>query len=406
MNARQAIRTIGRGKQAIPVIRLEGGAHERGVQRGTQMGSMIATRVERILKGYGGLASRSDLLRLADESEAALHRRAPDTITELRGMSEGSRIAWDDLRVASLVRTVGFQAVLGSTMRLEAECLCVLASNGATADQHPLLGKNADYVTSVSGIDDLFVMEVVPERGYAHIGIGVYPEKVCQPEGMNERGLAVVGAGQYPSDGRDAFAAKLPTGPDIYQLYGDILSRCATVQEAIDAMREPVHGYTGRVMILADATGAWAKVEMTYATLKVYEPEPEAFYATNHVAAGTSGVFSSRETQAMITDRSARPGAYRRYDHTMDLLVQHAGRIDVSTMQAILRDHFDGAGLTSPCKHVDPAVVANQPPLEALPTLSSVVFEPATRRAWLTKGAPCVSEFVALTVPTAERVAA
>lgn len=399
-----AIRTIGTGEQAIPVIRLEGPARERGVQRGELMRQMIARRVDRILQGYRGLATREELFRLADESEAALRRRAPDTIAELRGMSDGARIPWDDLRVASLVRTVGFQAVLGSTLRLE-DCLCVLASNSATADGSPLLGKNADYVTSVSGVEDLFVMEVIPDRGFAHIGIGVYPEKVCQPEGMNERGLAIVGAGQYPSDGRDAFAARRPTGPDIYQLYGDILSACATVTEAIDAMREPPHGYTGRVMILADATGAWAKVEITYSLIKVYEPEPDARYAANHVAAGTSGVFSSREMQSLITDRNDRPGAYRRYDRTMDLLVGRAGTIDADAIKSILRDHYDGPGLTSPCKHVDPAIVDTLPPLEALPSLSSVVFEPATGRAWLTKGAPCVSDFVEISVPTAHRVA-
>jgi hypothetical protein len=167
-------------------------------------------------------------------------------------MSEGSRISWDDLRVASLVRTVGFQAVLGSTMRLEAECLCVLASNGATSDQHPLLGKNADYVTSVSGIDDLFVMEVILNAD-THTSASAFIPKKSASRGNERAGLAVVGAGQYPSDGRDAFAAKLPTARTFISSTATSFhaARRSRKRSTRCANRPWLHR---RVMILADAT--------------------------------------------------------------------------------------------------------------------------------------------------------
>lgn len=396
------MRTIGTGDQTIPVIRLVGTPRQRGLQRGALMRDMISRRVTRILEAYAALGPRPVLLRLANEAEAAIARRHPRVLEELRAMAEGAELAWDDLRIASLVRTVGFQAAIGSKVNLD-DCLCVVASKGATRDGRPLLGKNADYVTSVSTTDDLFVMEVIPDRGFAHVGVGVYPEKVCQPEGMNERGLAIVGAGQYPRDGADAFAEGRPTGADIYHLYGDILTDCATVSDAIEVIQEGPHGYTGRVMILADDTAAWAKVEITHELSRVLGPDAEA-HASSQLDAGTSGVFSARETQELITTRSDWPAAYRRYDHVMDLLSRSAGQIDLARIIAILRDHYDGPGLSSPCKHVDPAVVPNVKPLEALPTKSAVVFEPAARRVWVTKGAPCVSDFIPLEVPAGAAV--
>ena len=40
------------------------------------------------------------------------------------------------------------------------------------------------------------------------------------------------------------------------------------------------------------------------------------------------------------------------------------------------------------------------PPLEALPTLEALLFEPARLRGWIAKGAPCSTSFVPFTVPT------
>lgn len=394
-----APRELKGGKSAIPVVRVTGGPYERGAQRGEQIPDMVRRRVDSMLAGYASLAPREYLVRLADESEAALRRAVPYVVEELRGISDAANIRWDDLRIAALVRTVGFQAQIGSKI-LADECLCVVAAGPATADGGVIIGKNGDFLTTVSSVDDLLILEVIPDKGYAHVAIGVYPEKPTQPEGMNERGLAVVGAGQYPRDGARAFEAHVPTGPDIYHTLAKVYLECATVDEAIEALRPAPRGYTGRVMIIADASGDWAKLEITYDHLSVRRPEADALYPANHVGAGTSGVYGDPAMQALITDRRARPAAYARYDHMMELLISHAGRIDARVAQDLLRDHWNGAGLTSPCKHIDGIRAEDVPPLEALPTRESLVFEPRTLQAWIAKGEPCRNEYLPFRVPT------
>lgn len=383
----------------LTVVRVSGPPYQRGTERGEQIPDMIRRRVDSMLAGYAGLAPRARLLRLADESEKALVRAVPFVVDELRGIGAAARVDWDDLRIAALVRTVGFQASIGSRIRQD-DCLCVVASGPATADGGVVIGKNGDFLTTVSSVDDLLVLEVVPDKGYAHLAIGVYPEKPTQPEGLNERGLAVVGAGQYPSDGARAFEQETPTGPDIYHVLAKVYLECATVDEAIEVLRPAPRGYTGRVMLIADATGAWAKLEITHEHLSVRRPEADALYPTNHVGAGTSGVYGDPDLQALITDRTKRPAAYARYDHMMELLTSHAGRIDADVAQDLLRDHWNGPGLLSPCKHIEGIRAEDVPPLEALPTRESLVFEPRALRAWVAKGEPCRNGYQLFRVPS------
>lgn len=384
----------------IPIVRVVGPAYERGRQRGEQIPQMIRRRVESMNEGYRRIAPRPRLLQLADEAEAVLREKVPSAVAELRGISDSTGIGWDELRIAALVRTVGFQAVMGSEIVRQDDCLCIVASGPATADGDIIVGKNGDFLTSVSAVDDLFITEVVPDRGYAHVAVGVYPEKPTQPEGMNERGVAVVGAGQYPKDGLRAFETGTPTGACIYHVLQRVYTEAATVDEAIAILADAPRGYTGRVMLIGDATGAWAKVEITYEHMSVKRPDADARYRTNHIGAGTSGVFSDPAMQSLITDRRERPAAYARYDLMMELLVANAGRIDAALAQDLLRDHTSGPGLSSPCKHIDGVRAEDVPPLEALPTLEALLFEPARLRGWIAKGAPCSTSFVPFTVPT------
>jgi hypothetical protein len=378
----------------IPVVRVIGSPSERGRQRGQLIPDMVRRRVDSQVRAYSGLATRDRLLRLADEAESALVARAPETIEELDGIARGAGLDWDDLRIAALVRTVGFQAAIGSAVSQE-DCLCIAISGAATTNGEPVLGKNGDFVLSVSALDDLFITEVVPDHGHPHVAIGVYPEKPTQPEGMNDRGLTVVGAGQYPSDGRAAFEAGRPTGACLYHVLARVYRECETIEEAVELLRPGPRGYTGRVMFIGDDSGRWAKLEITYDDLHVAYSD-----AGHRVAAGTSGVFNEPRMQAMITSPRDRPAAYARYQRAMDLLSEQTGRLNAERARAILAMHGpDGPGLSTPCKHVDGIAPESLPPLECLPTLESLVFEPAQLRGWLAKGPPCTTSFLSFEVP-------
>lgn len=375
----------GRG---IPVVLVSGGPYERGLQRARQVPNLIASRVERVCSAYRAIDGGASAKMTADRVEPAVARRSPDLLTELRGISEGSGIPYEDLRIAAFGRSV--QNAEQVRAGLNDDCSCIVASGPATVDGRLLMAKNADLMPPLLDSTDYVIVIVTPDAGYKHVLAGFFPERPTQPEGMNEHGLTLIGAGQAPADGRAAWAADSPVGLAVHDAQARIYATCRTVDEALEVLHEEPRGYYGRVLFVGDATGAWAKVEVSYGSIAVSRPEPDLSFPLNFAAAGVSGVFTAPNMRGLLKGRTAAPNPYVRYDRYMSLLQDRAGRLTRDEVIQILRDHGQGAGADSICKHSDGA------------TLGASIFEPERRRAWVAQGAPCKADFVPVPIPWAK----
>jgi predicted choloylglycine hydrolase len=358
---------------AVPFIRVRGAPYERGFERGRTIPHMIHARIAAEVKPLSP-ARRAAMLAVGRLAEQALAAALPDVLEEMRGIADGAQVSRDDV-------TVAFAGMRGSAF-VPDECSCFVASCAATRTGESIVMKLADLPPSMS-TDSLVVIGVEPDRGRSYVTVGYYPEQAVQPEGMNDAGLTVVGAGQQPSDGRAAMAEGRRPGVSVYDVLYRIYRDCATVDEAIDVLAEGPRGFTGRTMIVADAAGDWAKIEVGFNQIAVRRPEPDAAYRTNFVAAGVMGVFTERATHDLVLSRREDPDAYRRYDRYLDVLTKAAGGIDVATAIALAQDHDGGPGSGSICKHS-----------QAFRTLGAVVFQPAQRRALIANGPPCETEFI------------
>lgn len=372
----------------IPVVVVNGDPYERGRQRARQIPGLIGSRVERVCRAYRAIDGGASAVATTNRVEASVARLAPELLEELRGVADGSGLSWDDLRLAAFGRSV--QNAEQVRARLDEDCSCLVAAGPATVDGRLIMAKNADLMPPLLDGTDYLIMFVTPDKGYRHALIGVFPERPTQPEGMNEHGLTIIGSGQAPADGREAWATNSPVGLAVHDAQARIYATCKTVDEALEVLREDPRGYYGRVLFVGDATGAWAKVEISHANIAVSKPEPDLHFPLNHVAAGVSGVFSAPHMRGLLKNRSSGENPYVRYDRYMTLLQELAGGLTRDKVTGVLRDHGPGAGAASICKHADGA------------TLGAVIFEPETRQAWVAQGAPCEAEFVPLSLPWAK----
>jgi isopenicillin-N N-acyltransferase-like protein len=369
---------IGNG---IPLIRVHGSPYERGLQHGKAIPEMIHSRIRRAISHNQGPAEKADAMRVADKVEKVLAVRLPETLEELHGIADGAGADWDDLRLAVLAG--------GGGLRYLATCSIFAATRTATSDGHLIIGAGGDLNPPVLTDQDFFVRVVHPSRGYGYVTMGVFPERPIQPEGMNERGVTIVGVGQSPVDGKQAYREDLPVGVSLYESMQWVHTECATIDDVLKVLRDSPRGYTGRTMIVGDASGEWAKVEVTYNHIEVLRPEPDALYAANFVTAGVSGTYVGPTTHSLVSDRGQEPDQYDRYDRYMTLLTQNAGKIDLDFAQRLLRDHSPTPGSSSICRH------------SAVSTLDAMLFAPESRKVWVLKGRPCENAFYEVETPTA-----
>lgn len=361
--------------EKLPFLHVSGTPYEMGKQRGEMVADMVASRVRKVLDTYAKTMDPAVVTANARRFEVVLDRDLPEALEELRGVSDGSGVDWTDLRNA--VMGAGGGAGVG----VKLDCSVMGVTGPATTDGATYVAKNGDLYPPSMTDDDVVVMHVKPEHGYSYLEMGILAEGVRRPDGINEMGLALVGCGQGPKDGVAAYQQGLPVGVPVYDRYCDIYARCATVEEALAVLRETPRGYTGRTMILADAYGAMAKVEISYGKMSVQYPEHQRTFPTNFVTAGVSGTWSSEDMWQQVTNIHERPPAYVRYDRYMNLLHSQAGSFDLERVKAVLGDHDPEPGANSICKHDDG------------PTLECFIFEPKSRRAWAALGNPCTAEF-------------
>lgn len=370
----------------LPFIRLSGSAYERGWQRGQAIPHLVATRTERLITSLLGGRTIEYVTAIADRYEAAVARHQPDAVTELHGIAEGSDIPWSDFRLGA------FGGAGGGSL----ECSVFAATGSATTDGGLVMAKNGDLAPPMMTEDDVLVAEVRPEDGYRYLEMGIHPEKASQPDGMNEAGLTVIGCGQKVRDGSEAAASGADIGMSVYEMQRQISRQCATVDEAIAVLEASPRGFTGRTLILGDASGRWAKVEISYADIAVFRPEPDRDFPANHVTAGVSGTFSAPHMRPLVTTRQQRPAAYVRYDRYMSVLTRDAGNIDIGYAKSLVAEHDQGRTPNSICKHTEGDAVVKVSGHNEGPTLESFIFEPQQRRVWAAKGHPCDGNFVEL----------
>jgi predicted choloylglycine hydrolase len=347
-----------------------------GRQHGHQVVRLRPPIVEAIEARFAQVESDSPDERfesLVRETAEVLREMDPPILEMIRGQAEALELDLDTLLRYDLVSYLRDDLITGQTANSASEgCTTWAAVGSATADGEPLLVKNRDYRPEHLPLQ-IFVT-ATPTVGYRYI----YGSSAGSPgvfnSGMNEKGLAIA----------DTHVCSTDIGPGLpdYSLMMHILEEHDTVRSALDYLSSvPRMGRNN--LILADAGGDLAVVELGHHHLAVVEAQNDIGVNTNH--------FVSPSLKDSFVDRTRPPvkgNSFHRYDLVRRELEAARGNIDVAFAQRLMATH--AGPLASICRHLE---LSGQSA-----TIATMIYQPACRASIFCYGYPCESPYHTITL--------
>lgn len=342
-------------------LRLRGPAFARGraqAELRADCKAAVQAAVEARLAEIAPLLARPDSAAFLAAQRAATERLYPEALAEIEGLAAGFALPAERL----------FAYLHASTMLDRAACEHTRA-DGCTAfalrtAEGAFLAKNRDYREEHRALQQVMLHE--PDRGLAFLVIGSLGAPGCFSSGVNAAGLALADTATHSRD--------LGPGLHRYFLLTLLLHRCASVEEALARIQSLPHT-GGGCLVLADAGGALAAVELGHRRLGIERPRSRAIGRTNHhrlaATAPANLVGGDRiEAQANSIARLACLGL------ALDRLEAGAGP---DAFAALLARHADAEGPAF-CRHGGP---------DGATTISGALWDTVRRRLWFCAGPPC-----------------
>jgi hypothetical protein len=346
-----------------------------GRQHGLQVVPLRSLIVEAIETRFAQIESDGpdeQFESLVRETVEVLREVDPPILEMIRGQAEALELDFDTLLRYDLVSYLRDDLITrrhccaADSMTSEG-CTTWAAVGSATADGEPLVVKNRDYRAEHLPLQ-VFVT-AIPAVGYRY----VYGSSAGSPgvfnSGMNEKGLAIA----------DTHVCSTDIGPGLpdYSLVMHILEEHDTVRSALDYLNSvPRMGRNN--LVLADAQGDLAVVELGYHHLAVVEAQNDIVVNTNH--------FISPILKGSFVDRALPPvrgNSFHRYDLVRGELETTHGSIDVAFAQRLMATH--AGSLASVCRHVE---LDGQSA-----TIATTIYQPARCTLGFCHGYPCQSPY-------------
>jgi isopenicillin-N N-acyltransferase-like protein len=347
-------------QQAIPMIHVKGPPRERGRQQGddarAQIAGMLAAYRE-LLPAASNMEwdeALGESLEFLPYAEAAY----PHFVEELRGISEGAGVEFEDVWLLNCYEEV--------TESQPTSCTSLAMRDDRTADGHVLLAHNEDWI-SVDR-DHVYLVRAEPDDGPAFIGMSY--GALLANIGFNEVGIGVAINSVYATDVRVGV-------PRI--LFSRAILSATTIGEAIRAC-VPQQRAGGYNHVLADAHGELYSVESSATMHAILYGEEGWLVHTNH--------YLSPQMQAL-----EQPGIYAgsrvRLNRARRLLQARMGesKVTIADLQTVLRDHVNYPNAI--CGHQD----STEPPHDRDQTVISLVMDLTERVVWAAPGPPCQGEY-------------
>lgn len=343
---------------------LNGDAYARG--RGQAAAGPAAAQAVRAAIGERVAAARADGVfdsaaadfLAAQRAHAARHEA--ELLAELQGIADGFTLPEETL----------FEHLHIGTLRDLKRMAAGAASDGCTAwavgqnPAGPLVVKNRDFSGSHLGIQRVFRHQDPSWRGGTALFVGSLGSPGAYSSGINAHGFALVDTQVGTSDHG--------VGTLRYFLMTRLLAHCRTVSEALDLILAERHS-GGGTLVLADASGAAAAVELGHRAVGIERGDP--VFRTNHfISAELSGAFLAPPGDAMAASSNGRRQALARaLSGASAWTPEAAGTLMASHgAEGIINGAF--------CRHGEDGDAR---------TISTAVFACTSRSLYLAEGNPC-----------------
>lgn len=347
--------------RVLPLVEVAGGHREMGRQFGEQVREEVRAYSEMWLgkaSARSGL-SREQLLGQMTGFVQAIEMYAPHLAEEIRGVAEGAAIP--ELEAFS----IQVRMELLHAGPPPPSCTTFALTGTQTANCGTLVGQNVDLDAEVE--DFGLILKMKPDDGPAVL-MYVSPGLISYV-GLSEAGVAVHGNLLNAPGWRAGFPRYLITRLMLEQ---------STVEAALEAGLRPRRA-SSRNLILGDAEGNIANLEMTVDDHRVLRADDGVLVHTNHYLADGLCELSATHTPP-------RSSVHRQCRMT-ELIAGAQRPLSVEDLQGFFRDHDGYPG--SICAHVQPNGTSK--------TVASLISEPAAGRLHAAFGSPCTHDYAVYT---------
>jgi isopenicillin-N N-acyltransferase-like protein len=338
----------------IPLIETGGSWREIGFDVGRGVRDQIHVAADSTRAELGGI-DPAEVVGNIGPYLCITEEAAPDVIAELRGMAEGSGVAFETLFVlnaaAELIQSIG-----------RCECTVVGITATGTSDGHGLLAHNED---ASAGWDELtYVIRAEPEGSPAFAAF-TYAGLLLH-QGVNAAGLGSVGNALYARDAR-------PGIPKLLQYRRAIVQ--TSIEDAIRVATDPRRAF-GNNHLFATADGDLYDVEVSGSAWALTSGGNGFLAHANHFTLpGMTGL--DREDDLL--------NSRLRQTRVETLVEREWGRLDACGLKRLMADHANYP--RSVCKHAAPESDLDYG------TIGSVVIDVTERALWACSGNPCRGEW-------------
>lgn len=349
------------------ILDLRGSAYDRGRLQAQLRPDRIAdvtVAVTRRLRVLGPALGAPKVVAWLDAQHTFMRENDPDGYVEVQGIAEGFGIAADALFACYYANVI---ADLAGVPGLSDASLAWAAPRGETG---PVVVKNRDSRGTRGELQCIF-RHADPEWGARRIlCVGSLGAPGAFAGGMNTNGLAVADTQVGTPDHGEGWLRSF--------LITRILRECATVSEAVGLVfRSPHAG--GGTLLMGDATGAVAAIELAHRAVAAEEPGDSGYVAR-------ASHFVSDRLSGEDLPPSDDPGA--RTSRARTATLDHALRalplpFAIEAIEALMARHGDSASAAL-CRHEDS---------RAVHTIGCMIFDCKTPALHFSFGAPCGARF-------------
>jgi isopenicillin-N N-acyltransferase like protein len=286
---------------------------------------------------------------------------SPETVEELRGISEGAEVTFDEIMITTSY--IELQSLFGSSIQA---CTAFAATPSATADHLTYVGQNNDEKLDFITKGDCTILSILKSNSGPDILDYTYAGAPASM-GINSCGLCECANG-LPYE-------RVETGVPILCVAREILNQ-TNLDDAVSKIMDAKIAVAANFVIGTD--GRIANVEANPSKVQITTSESILFH-TNHYLCSTSDF-------AENIGEEVSSSSLLRCNRMENLLKENIGKLDLPIFQSILKDHENSPN--SICAHKDGKLMADRSK-----TIDSMIFIPEKRQAWIAKGNPCEAGF-------------
>lgn len=342
---------------------LRGDAYARGRAQAAQCPDMVAAvrhAVEHRLAETAPALARPEVRQFIDGQREFTRHAYPAILEEIQGLADGFGLAEAELFDYLHCSSAGDMAALPDHDPDGCTSFAVTAGQGA------ILAKNRDYRPEHVAIQRVMRHADPAWNGREILVLGSLGSPGNFSSGINSDGLAVSDTASRTAD--------MGVGFHRYFLLTWLLVHCATVDDALAAIRRTTHTGSG-LLILADSTGAVAAVELGHRRIGFEHLSSGRIGRTNHFVSP-----AMRDANLRLADTAAsRDNSARRWTalrRELDLLGDAPSPLDAA---ALLARH-GGKDDDSFCRHGGGDLST---------TISGAIYLTGARQMLAAPGNPC-----------------